>query len=138
MTCLHSRSDSNILLASKRCVLWQRICCRDKLGVETNWRYVGKALGFRAKLCSHLDAVYCAARDCLVQTLWNLSWRLTATYIHSNHTANLYKLTLIYITYVCRKIIVVYSEYTLTNCTQFCARFTFRNKRLFYDSLLTT
>jgi hypothetical protein len=30
---------------------------------------VGKALGFRAKLHSHLDAVYFAARDCLVQTL---------------------------------------------------------------------
>lgn len=137
MTCLHGCADSNILLASKRCVLWQRICCRDKLGVETNWRYVGKALGFRAKLYSHLDAVYSAVRDCLVQTVWNLSWRLTATYIHSNHTANLYKLTLIYITYVCRKIIVVYSKCTLTNCTQFCARFAFRNKRLFYDSLAT-
>jgi len=69
MTCLHGCVDSNILLASKRCVLWQRICCRDKLGVETNWRYVGKALGFRAKLYCHLDAVYCAVRDCFVQTV---------------------------------------------------------------------
>ena len=58
MTCLHGCADSNILLASKRCVLWQRICCRDKLGVETNWRYVGQALGFRAKLYSHLDVLF--------------------------------------------------------------------------------
>ena len=146
MTCLHGCVDSNILLASKRCVLWQRICCRDKLGVETNWRYVGKALGLRAKLYSHLDAVYCAARDGFVQTAWNLSWWLTSSCIRSNHTANLYKLTLIYIAYiyiyiyiayVCRKIIAVYSKHILTYCTQFCASFAFRNKNLLYDSLLT-
>jgi hypothetical protein len=59
MTCFVCCADSDILPASKRCILWHGICYRDKMGVETNWRYVGKAVGLRANLCSHLHAGYC-------------------------------------------------------------------------------
>lgn len=111
MTCFQCCADSNILLASKRCVLWQRICHRDKLRVETNWWYVGKALGFRAKPHSHLHAVYCPP-DCLVQTLWTFPWQLTATNIYFNHSTNQYMLTLINNTYFCFMILAVYSKLT--------------------------
>jgi hypothetical protein len=67
MTCFLCCADSDILPACKRCILWHGICYRDKMGVETNWRYVGKAVGLRANLCSHLHA-RCYPRDCSVQT----------------------------------------------------------------------
>lgn len=56
MTCSVRCADSDILPASKRYILWHGICYGDKAGVETNWRYVGKAVGLRANLCSHLHA----------------------------------------------------------------------------------
>lgn len=88
MTCFLCCADSDILLASKRCILWHGICCRDKMGVKTNWRYVGKAVGLRVNLCPHLYAWYCP-RDCLAQTSSPSIRRLTNMSRHFTHGTNL-------------------------------------------------